>query len=429
MRDSHTPRRRLTVGWLGDPARCAPLKAALADRGVDLCPPTADRAEVVVFDATASSPQLAAQARAMAGDRPLICLTHPHTENWTDDYTASGADLLVPNTRSARPLVSVLRQAAGDSELAQEAALRIASLGGLGHPPGPGDPSLSPPAGVICFGQPAPRTLALHADGAAHTDLSFTLSRAHALSCLESGAAGGVMIVGERPRRQAAGLVRLLQRHGDLSTIPIIAIEPTLCPRSVLYWTETGANGVFADRDLPTALASLKALMRRRAARLAWGDILSRTRLNSGGAISPLVSPALFEAMLAARLRTRQPFALGAVRLVPESAGDTLTAMAEAAVYLGIGSQPIDMISRPSPDVFLITMPYADERRARMAMTAIARMVEDLKFGPRDASVTFSARWELVKNTDAFLHRPLADLLRTAVEMVPCTQAPTAALA
>lgn len=396
MRDHHASRRRLSVALLPHSLKDDGLRQRLAEHGIDTEP--ALRPDATIVDLR--QPPLGTTVTSLinSGRREAAtgaCVYLVRSEQFGDRAIRSlaEADIVVPATRSYRPLITAIRRAVNDTDRAEEVSIRLRTMATLGLGNMPTAEATETPVALV-LGPPGPRTLSLLADAAIRLPVRAALSRSQALQALESHAADALIVIAEGNRRPHAALIQLIRRHSDLSTAPIIVVEKQCTERHVIYWTESGADAVVTDTNLPVGLAICQRTARARGASRQWDRLLEQTVLTDFGEVSKMASSRYFEACLAQRqVQPTTPYALGIIRLDPFEGSDHHIALSEAAIYLALSARTTDLIARPSPDTFIVSMPGTDKARAASNMQAMAKMVGDLKFGGHDNSCTFTARY------------------------------------
>lgn len=408
MRDALYPRRRLAVSLRAKPAHWLFLRERLAEHQIDVVAAD-DMADVHVVDLRHTDTRGRCHwatavnvGRREQGTKPLIFLADPLQMAGEAATKVASTDILVPWTISALPLITAIRRAVAETAMAAELALRVQAMALLNLPL----PAFTPPAptpkaatdSCLLLTEPGPAALALLHELMAHTSVYSISTHGQALYSLEHGGADALLILAARNRRSQSGLVKLLRRQQDLSSLPIIALEPHITPRHMAYWSKAGVDAVVASSEgqLAACLASRAARARRTA--LATEALLTQMTFSDQAAASRLACSRFFDACLAQRCEHigKTPFTLGVLRLDPHQGSGHRAALSEVAVYAAMAAHAMDLVARPAPDVLVISMPGADKAHGAATMQSFTRMVADLKFGDRHQGCTFTARTHVV---------------------------------
>ncbi|MEM9422735.1 MAG: hypothetical protein AAF986_09555 [Pseudomonadota bacterium] len=416
MKYPPAPRRRACIAYIGrNKTVQATLKTALTDHAMDIISDnvhTADRtqaaplpdAAIVDLRPEAIAPQTLEQAihatRQTPRAYPVLFLVTPEDLGTLPIIKLAETDTVIPFTTPARPLVTGLRQLLHSTAKAKEVSLRIQTLSDLGLGAFEANDVHELADRALCdttlfLAEPGPEVLSAMGNIAPYKTISAALSRAQALHALEMGRADGIIMLVQKNRKSLSGLVRLLRRHTDLSSLPIIILEQNPAERHAAYWASVGADVVLPAQDGMMAAALCRRGARTRIAGQSLDHLLSQSVVTDFGEVSRLASTRYFEACLAHRChKANSPFALGVLRLLPEGTAPSKTvtaALSEAGVYLAMATKGIDMVARPAPDLFLVSLPGADRANADASMATYTQLVQDLKFGGADEPVTFKA--------------------------------------
>lgn len=398
-------------------------RAGLAEGGVDIVAPWAP-ADVIVVDLRGTDDRSAlVRARRGAGTRPLLILLESASlgRAETAALLQQEAAVLVAPEAGPAPVLAAIRRAVAQADRAAELTLRLRSMALLGLANLPSTKNVRE-GGAVLLATPGPRVLPiLNAPPAALPTLSGALSRAQVLHSFELGAAGALLILADINRRPQAALARLIRRHAELSNLPIIALEPNPGRRHHQFWQAAGVDMVIAMRDLDATAPAIARMIRSRRFAGEADGLLATAAFNDAGEPSRLAAPRFFDTCLAFRAETAgPPFALGALRLMPDGLFDARAAMAEAAVYAAMAMRPIDLVTRAAPDVLVFSFAATDRVHALRAMQSVERLVQDLKFGRASAPVTFTAASAVVAgHVGDDPSRMLADLMRGLAAVRP----------
>ncbi|MEM9234683.1 MAG: hypothetical protein AAGA69_10680, partial [Pseudomonadota bacterium] len=218
--------------------------------------------------------------------------------------------------------------------------------------------------------------------------------------------------------------VKLIRRHSELSGVPIVVIEENPRDRHRDYWSRVGADAVVSARQVKTAAAIAEQRCRAREAQLSATRLLRHLSFTDHGEQSRLSSPRFFEAALALRCKSNLSFCVGAMRLTPHKAESAAQVFTEPAIYVALGCQPTDLVTRAAPDLLLISMAGTDLHYGKRTLQMLSTLVQDLKFGTQTAPMTFGTATNVVAATKGASAR---GLIRAAIQGLD-TPAPTDAL-
>ena len=409
------PRRSIRIALHQDKGAGRNLERLLLEQGID---PTATSitADVVIADLTARAPteinSVASQLREISLDKPLLFLVLPSQLDLPQVKQLAKNETVIISAANERALLAEIAHRTLDTDRASEAAIRLQAISatGLGALP---THHASPEASALLIAPPGPRALDLSSELSLHTSLNTAMSRQQALSALEHGVADRIFILPPQNRRQSAALIKLLRRHSMMSGTPVVVFEEKPNDRHRDYWTRMGADAVVSTSE--PALAAAIATQRRRArdAKVSSESLLKHLSFTDHGESSRLCSPKFFDSALALRCRSDMTFCLGSLRLTPHSGETHPQIFTEPAIYVALGCQPADLVTRAAPDTLLISMAGADLHHAKRTMRMISTLVQDLKFGTQTAPITFSAKTHIVQAGPGMQPR---DLIRRALK-------------
>ncbi|ADM08239.1 hypothetical protein PB2503_00792 [Parvularcula bermudensis HTCC2503] len=338
-----------------------------------------------------------ATAQQAATGTPLLFLIGGDQRRAAPILSAVSIDTVVMSAPGEAFLMTAIKRRVLQADRAEEVALRLEAMAALGRGALP-VPCLRPQPRALFVGLPGALSLKTLTGLTRLTPTGAALSRHQALTLLEMKAADRVFIQPHKQRRQMTGLVRLIRRHSELSSLPVIVLEKHAKGRHRAFWATAGANAVVEIDDLPLAVGMAEQLSRESQLAKSVEDNLADLSFTDDGTQSRLCGGRFFEAVLAQRCRSAHaPFSLGAVRLIPQSLGTPHPAIfSEPAVYAAMGATNTDLIMRAAPDLLLISLPGSDRIAARRTLRLLATLISDLKFGATEEARTFATRTAVV---------------------------------
>ncbi|WOI52246.1 hypothetical protein [Parvularcula sp. LCG005] len=431
MRYPENPRRRVSAAFMSSPAVFDACHGLLSEHGIDIVTPDG-LFDVLLVDlrpgqvGQARVPSLVSSARRLAGARPVLFLAGHEQFTMAELQTLASTETVIPAVASARVLTTAIRRSVSDVDRASEAALRLRAMAGLGMGVQTTGDMREGVDRALLFAEPSVQLLPVFGDLSVRTRTELVIHGSQTLQVLEHDQADALFILAARNRRPQSSLIRLLRRHSRLNSIPIIVIEPRADMRHMSYWASCGADAVIRPKELTLAVEIAGRIRRTRAASEGWNTLLQQSSLTDGAEPARLASPRFFEACLAERLSAAGrgdgcPFAVGALRIDPADGENHATARSEVAVYVSLALRSTDLVTRPAPDLFLVTLPNASKAEALKTMQALSRMITDLKFGSRTAAATFNARTSLVMASDA---SSAQSVISAALRELPAATAP-----
>lgn len=392
------PRRQIRVFLQAAPETDRNLKRILLEHDIVHSAGPKD-ADVVIADLRAGEAEkldsTVARLRDSAPSTPLILFLEPGQMTGPDIRELVGRETTVVSVRQERALINEIIRQALVADRAAEAAVRVKTMSAIGLgdlPPSPerGDPT------ALLVAPPAPLTLDLSSRLSHHTNLRTVMSRSQALTMLELGAADRVFILPDVNRRPMAAMIKLLRRHSELSAVPVIVLERQPSDRHRDYWSRAGADIVLPASEDMLAAAIADQRRHERNAHQSAMKFLRHASFTEIGEQSRLCAPRFFEAALDLRCRSEMTFSLGALRLKPHGSGDRPHIFTEPAIYVALGMQPADLVTRAAPDLLLMSFAGADQRHARHSMSLLSTLIGDLKFGTQSHPVTFATRTNVI---------------------------------
>lgn len=374
----------------GTPSRA--LHRLLLENSID---PSAEqrRADVIIADVREETVDrvqtIARNLRAAHPAKPLIVLVTPAQITGPTLIPVAADETVVISSRGERALIAEINRKALDRDFAAEAAVRIQAMTavGLGHMPD--SPSQMEPSALLVT-PPGPMALELSSSLSAHLDLHTVMSRQQALTALELQVADRVFVLPDTSRRPMAAMVKLIRRHSELNALPVIVFERQPTDRHRDYWSRTGADMVIPVNDTQVAVAVATQRRHERNALTGTSRFLRHASFTELGEPSRLCAPRFFDAALDLRCSMDLPFSIGAMRLTPHKSGDSHHIFTEPSIYVALGVQPADLVTRAAPDLLLMSFPGTDIHHAKRAMTMLSTLVKDLKFGTTESPMTFS---------------------------------------
>jgi hypothetical protein len=413
------PRRRLTIALRTDDDTRGVIRRAVCDHGIDVVREQA-QADVHVADLRpeSGSPEFSLtgrinEARRRAASHPLILLYDKDQSSDPALVLAAATDVVVPFTTDAGALVRAVRTVCRLIDRSSEAGIRLAAMGALGV--GTASSTIAPSGtSSIIAGDPGPRFKAVFETMQHQLPVNAVLTKQHCLQMLELGQAQSLVIPIQGDRQTPSALLRLIRRHSELHTLPVAVVERAVTRRQISYWAQCGADIVVDDAGLALAANALQRAVRARALSDSLDAALALNNYTSLGESTRIASGRYFDTNLFTRTRSDgPPHTLGALRVYPQTGARPETALSEVAVYLALANRSIDLMTRPMPDLFLFSFAATDENHAVRTLRNFERLVEDLKFGPKESACTFRAASACVAvETDDAPEHLLAQLLR-----------------
>ena len=411
------PRRRLCVLPIPELADHG-LKAELVDARVDLvCDQQTPDAVLVDLrscgdDGTALTATIrTAQHQAIA--RPIVFLIAPDQWGLLPVNRLAARDLVVVATPGQKPLIRALQHAVLATDASDEYACRLRTMATLGF--APPAPQIEPPASrILVLAEPSADTLSRFGAIELLANCGMAGSRGHALQLLESDIADGLVIFADHNRRRETALLRLLRRHTELWSLPVVVIDRRAGGRFAKFWSEAGADAVLTADHLATAVALIQRRAQGRAFLHYISQLLELSVMSDYGETTALAACRYFDASMADRLQNgRHPVGLVAVRMLAKDGSASPPSLSEAAVTLAMAARYTDIVCRPAPDLLLVALPGSDEAGAGAMAQTFGRLLSDLKFGPKGAAHTFDAKTAAtVALPGASLEEALSGILR-----------------
>ena len=401
MPHDEVPRRKLVISIIGTQTGHSNLSEALIDNDF-VVSTDHSLSDAIVVDLTSTHSKnitdLIRQGRENAGGKPLAFITS--SRGLSDDRLVSLAqnDSLVISTKFQKPLIRELQRLCVNSDIAHESSVRLRAVASLGS-----NSSLnlqhSESTSSLLVAPPGPDALRVNSELNNLHPTFCVMSRQQILISLENAVADKLFIVPDRNRRPTASLIKLIRRHSDISSTPIVIFEKSPTDRHRDYWASLGADLVINSENLNMGAAVAGHLARLQKTQRDIKSMLRHLSFTSAGEMSRLSSPRLFDTALAIRCDSGTPFCLGALRLTPHEENRNTHVFTEPSIYVALGCPSIDLVTRIAPDTLLISMPGADLAHARRRMRMLATLVLDLKFGPQDQPVTFSVETSITSSS------------------------------
>ncbi|NNU14919.1 hypothetical protein HK107_01105 [Parvularcula sp. ZS-1/3] len=293
------------------------------------------------------------------------------------------------NGADPRPVLRAISNCVSSRLRALTASIRLRALTGIGRPyPAPRLEGADAP--VLLLTEPGPDVLSLLSKVSSR-DLVAPLSSSHTLRLLESFQAGALIIHLGKGREHRLPVLKLIRRQSDLQDLPVAVISESWDAETAAAWLGAGADLIAKPDELEGVLRCLGASANRfvteRSIRLA----LLSSSMGDDGVPCPIFGEALFERIAAEHSSAGDPMVFGAIELRSDEVA-TEQDYSEAGVYLAMALSPLDVISRPRENLFLIAMPHADKFYAGRTMRTLQTLIEDLKFGQDPNPVLVRAR-------------------------------------
>ncbi|MEM9989264.1 MAG: hypothetical protein AAF723_07065 [Pseudomonadota bacterium] len=398
MRHSFSPRRRLSAHLISSPMGRMALRSLLSNHQIDVVHDITDY-DVYIVDLRAYTPasrqwmSLLHQSQRQSALSPLIYMV-------ASDQLADEAVLSLAKTQhvvvwapNGRPLINAIQKTVALKNKAQEVSIRLKASATAALPLELDEPSPSHSPQTLLLSQPQGEALHLLNELQSHGETAGVLSQSQALQSLELGIANGVFLFANPNRRPQHKWIRLLRRQSELMSLPVIVFERNVTERHVQYWSHAGADTIFSVDHAYLASQFMRRAIQLRGSLNQYDHILKKMVFTDKGAVSEVASGPYFDRCLAERfLGSPRDFALGVLRLFPKEGENHQTTLSEAAVYIALAGQPLDLVSRPAPDTFIFSFPNANKASVTALMQSYEQMITDLKFGGIENSSTFTAK-------------------------------------